>query len=348
MERLRAISFGQGRPIELLDQTELPSAEVYRQVGTVAELREAIQSLRVRGAPLLGVTAAAGMALAAETLGTTDAALRAACDEIAGARPTAVELQSMAHRALRAALAVAPDGRVAALWAFAQALAEAREAEDDALARHGAALFGPGTTILTHCNTGTLATGALGTALGVVAQVHADGNLARCFADETRPLLQGARLTMWELQRRGIPATLLPDGAAASLLATGQVTAVITGADRIAMNGDAANKVGTAGLAILAQHFGVPLYIAAPLTTFDPATPSGVAIPIEQRAASEVTGYRGLEWAPAGSHVYNPAFDVTGAGLITAFITERGLLRPPFGRSVAGTLGSASPILGVD
>jgi methylthioribose-1-phosphate isomerase len=199
-------------------------------------------------------------------------------------------------------------------------------------------LLAPGAAVLTHCNTGALATGGIGTALGVIRVAWERGSLARCYATETRPLLQGARLTAWELRRLGIPATLVPDTAAASLIASGAVQAVITGADRIATNGDSANKVGTYGLAAVAARHAVPFYIAAPRTTIDPACPSGAAIPIEFRDGREVGGWGEVRWAPDGLEAYNPAFDVTPAGLITAIITEAGVARPPYSRSLADLL----------
>lgn len=212
---------------------------------------------------------------------------------------------------------------------------ERRKREDLALARHGAALLPEGTAVLTHCNTGALATGGIGTALGVIRVAHAEGQLAHCYATETRPLLQGARLTAWELARAGIPASLLPDTAAAALIASGRIQAVITGADRIAMNGDSANKIGTYGLAVVAARHGVPFYIAAPRTTIDAGCESGRGIPIEFRADEEVGGFGGQRWSPEGLGAYNPAFDVTPGELISAIITDAGVARAPYGSSLA-------------
>jgi methylthioribose-1-phosphate isomerase len=327
------------RPIlRVLDQTRLPHEEVWLELGSVEAVCEAVAVLRVRGAPLLGVVGAAGMAVAAEEQGTSDQVLSAAARRIGETRPTAVELSSGADGALRAALAVPAERRLDALWEHARHYLERRVAEDLALGEHGAGLLGPGTSVLTHCNTGALATGGIGTALGVVRAAWRQGKLTRCYATETRPLLQGARLTAWELRRAGIPATLLPDTAAAGLIASGDVEAVVTGADRIAANGDTANKVGTYGLAAVAARHGVPFYIAAPRSTFDRQCPSGESIPIEFRRAEEVGGYGGQRWAPAGMEAYNPAFDVTPAELVTAFITERGVIAPPFAAAIAAAL----------
>jgi len=320
-----------GRGVRIIDQTRLPGDVVELELRTLDEILEAIRSLRIRGAPLLGIAAACAMAIAAETEGSDDAALARAAAAIRATRPTAVDL----HRAAEAARAAAaahptPEARRQALWDFAEGMLAAQRARDEAMARHGAALLPAGASVLTHCNTGALATGGLGTALGVVREAFRQGKLARCYATETRPLLQGARLTMWELVHEGIPATLLTDGAAASLLASGRVQAVLVGADRIARNGDTANKVGTLALAAAAARFGVPLYVVAPSTTFDLSCPSGAAIPIEERGAEEVATFAGIRTAPAEAVVYNPAFDVTPAELIAGWVTELGIVRPPF------------------
>lgn len=289
--------------------------------------------LRVRGAPLLGIVGAAGLAVAAETApGEHD--LHEAAARIASTRPTAVELSTGANAALQRVLVVREAERAGTAWTFAREYHEARIAEDEALSLNGAALLPPGSAVLTHCNTGVLATGGIGTALGVIRTAFAQGKLARCFATETRPLLQGARLTAWELVRAGIPATLLPDTASAALIASGQLSAVITGADRIALNGDTANKIGTYGLAVLARRHAVPFYIAAPRSTFDPGCADGSGIPIEFRPAAEVGGFGGQRWSPEGLEAYNPAFDVTPGDLVSAFITERGLVEPPYSETV--------------
>ncbi len=323
-----------GHGIEILDQTLLPLEERYVPIRTLEALCEAIRSLRVRGAPLLGVAGACGLAIAAET-DPSDAGLELAVAEINATRPTAVDLGAMTLRALRSAQGCPVERRAENLWRFAESVISAREAEDRLMGEYGADLVAEARAVLTHCNTGALATGGRGTALGVIRCAWESGSLERCYVTETRPLLQGARLTAWELTRLGIPSTLLPDTAMASLLASGQVAAVITGADRIAANGDTANKVGTYGLAAVAAAHGVPFYVAAPRTTFDPGAAAGSDVPIEYRDPAEVGGYGETRWAPPGVDVYNPAFDVTPAALIAAFVTERGVLRPPFAASIA-------------
>jgi methylthioribose-1-phosphate isomerase len=302
----------------------------------LAAVCEAIRSLRVRGAPLLGLVGAAGMALAVSTTGVTIRSLEEAALTLKATRPTAVDLGRAVDSALAAAAAVPEEQRVSLLWDRAEAMLAAQAAVDNALARNGAEVLqglAPG-PVLTHCNTGALATGALGTAFAVIAEGHRREFVTACFATETRPLLQGARLTAWELRKAGVPATLLPDTAAASLIASGQLSAVITGADRIAANGDTANKVGTYGLAAVAARHGVPFFVAAPMTTVDLGCPSGAAIPIEFRATGEVGGFAGQRWAPDGLDAYNPAFDVTPADLIAAIITERGVATAPFEESL--------------
>lgn len=324
--------------VTILDQTRLPAAEVTRELRTMEDVEDAVRTLAIRGAPLLGIMGAAAMAIAAETLGTVQEVLTAAAQRIGAIRPTAVELATGAAGALRFALGVPEAERCTALWEFAGRYLSRRITEDRQLSAFGAALLPPGCAVLTHCNTGALATGGIGTALGVVRVAWEQGKLATCYATETRPLLQGARLTAWELKRLGIPASLLPDTAAASLVASGRVQAVITGADRIAVNGDSANKVGTYGLAAVAHRHGVPFYIAAPRSTIDPSCVSGEAIPIEFRAAREVGGWGDIRWAPDGLDAYNPAFDVTPAELIAGIITEAGVARQPFAQSLAGLL----------
>ncbi len=302
---------------------------------------EAVQTLRVRGAPLLGIVGAAAVAVAAESLGTEPAVLHRIAARVGSVRPTAVELATGAMSAVAAVEGITDrKERLDALWAYAERYAARRVAEDRALGAHGAGLLPQGAAVLTHCNAGALATGGIGTALGVVQVAWEQGRLSRCFATETRPLLQGARLTAWELVRAGIPATLLPDTAAASLIASGQVQAVVTGADRIAANGDAANKIGTYGLAAVAARHGVPFYIAAPRTTFDPECASGAEIPIEFRNAREVGGFGAQRWSPDGIEAYNPAFDVTPAELIAAIITEAGVVTPPFSEGIRSILGA--------
>lgn len=321
--------------IEILDQTLLPREESVLRIETVDAACEAIASLRIRGAPLLGLMGAATLALAASTIGAEDAALESASATIAATRPTAVDLGFRTREALAVALGLQTEKRPAQLWAHAAELHEQRIAEDTALSTFGAALIAPGSAVLTHCNTGELATGGMGTALGVIVEAHREGRLARCYMTETRPLLQGARLTAWEALRAGVPATLLPDTAAGSLIASGAVAAVITGADRIAANGDTANKIGTYQLAALAARHDVPFFIAAPLSTIDADCPDGTQIPIEMRSSREVGGFGEARWSPEGVDAYNPAFDVTPASLIAAIVTEHGVIRPPFSEGIA-------------
>jgi len=322
---------------QLVDQTLLPAELRYLRITSVEAACEAIAALRVRGAPLLGIAGAAAMAVAAERGSASDSELAAAGARIASTRPTAVDLGTRIRQALETVheSAADPDQRRSILWAFARRIIDERLAEDRQMADHGMTLFVRGDSVLTHCNTGALATGGIGSALGVICTAWEAGLIAHCYVTETRPLLQGARLTMWELDQLKLPATLLPDTAAASLIASGRVQAVFTGADRIAANGDTANKVGTYGLAAVAARHSVPFYVAAPLSTFDPRCPDGSEIPIEYRAAEEVGGFAGQRWSPDGSTAYNPAFDVTPAELIAALVTERGILRPPFGAAIA-------------
>jgi methylthioribose-1-phosphate isomerase len=293
-----------GPRVVLLDQRRLPDEEVELECRTVAELVTAIRELAIRGAPAIGVAAAYGLALAAARGEDLEEAVAA----LASSRPTAINLA----------------------WALAEVRDEptperARRLHEEevdrcrAMAAHAADLFGPGTRALTHCNAGGLATGGYGSAVGALQAAWERDLLAHVWVDETRPLLQGSRLTAWELERAGIPHTVIADAAAASLMAAGEVDCVVTGADRIAANGDTANKIGTYSLAVLAAHHEIPLYVVAPTSTIDPATPDGAAIPIEYRASEELTSR-----FPAR----NPAFDVTPAGLITAIVTEHGVQSP--------------------
>lgn len=325
-----------GPAVELLDQTRLPATEVVVSCADVPALVNAISRLVVRGAPLLGVAGGFGVALAA----ARGDDVRAAAAAISAARPTAVNLGWGAGRVLAAyEKAAGADGAAggspAAREAAAQAaLAEARAiaAEDRAasaaMAEHGLSLVPPAARILTHCNTGSLVSAGEGTAFAVILAAHRAGRLAQLWVDETRPLLQGARLTAYEAGRAGMPHAVLADGAAASLMASDAVDLVLTGADRIAADGSVANKVGTYGLAVLARHHQVPFVVVAPVSTIDPATPDGAAIPVEQRPGEEVVTLAGQPIAPAASSAYNPAFDVTPPSLITAIVTERGVLQP--------------------
>jgi methylthioribose-1-phosphate isomerase len=332
LRSLRWLDQPAGPAIELLDQTRLPAAEAVVTCSDVPQLIDAISRLVVRGAPLLGVAGAYGVALAA----ARGDDVPAAAAEIAAARPTAVNLGWGARLALQAWRAAGgkdgpvPPQQAAATAALAQAaaIAEQDAAASASMARHGLQLVPPGARILTHCNTGSLVSAGEGTAFAVVLAAHRAGRLAQLWIDETRPLLQGARLTAWEAARAGIPHTLLADSAAAALMASGQVDVVMTGADRIAADGSVANKVGTYGLAVLARQHGVPFVVVAPVSTVDLATPDGTAIQVEFRAHEEVASLAGQPVAPAGTRAWNPAFDVTPADLITAIVTERGLIQP--------------------
>lgn len=320
--------------LRLLDQTLLPQEERYLDLRDVASVAEAIRSLRVRGAPLIGIAAAMGVAVAAGQRGSGVAGqsvletVRAACSALGATRPTAVNLQwalsRMERRAERAA-AVGEDV-AAALRQEADAIWEEDRAMCARIGAAGAELLGERALVLTHCNAGALATGGMGTALAPVYTMHGAGRAVDVIVDETRPLLQGSRLTAWELGRAGVRYTLIADGMAASRLRRGDVTCVLVGADRIAANGDAANKIGTYGLALAARAHGVPFYVAAPTSSIDLATPDGSRIPIEERGAEEVAGWRGVPAAPSGAAVWNPAFDVTPADLISAIITDRGVV----------------------
>jgi methylthioribose-1-phosphate isomerase len=327
-----------GARLVLLDQQELPRAEVERGYTRWQDVAEAIRSLVVRGAPAIGVAAAFGVALAARQSAapSPDALvddLEIALQGLAATRPTAVNLfwaldrMRRAARADRAATVAAVRDR---LLAEAQAILEEDVAANRAMGEHGADLVPAGARILTHCNAGALATAGFGTALGVVRTAHARGRVALVWVDETRPVMQGSRLTAWECVRDGIPHRLIADVAAGALMARGEVDLVVTGADRIAANGDTANKIGTYAVAVLARHHGIPFYVAAPSSTIDASIPSGEAIVIEERDPDEVRGVAGRQTAPAASPVFNPAFDVTPAALISAIITEHGVFRPPY------------------
>lgn len=311
-----------GSSLFLLDQRLLPREEVWLEYDTAAGVAEAIRSMVVRGAPAIGVSAAFGMAMAARAGEDLQEAARTLKD----ARPTAVNLAWAVDRML----AHAGDPVVEA-----ERILEEDIAANRAIGRNGAELLGSSVTLLTHCNAGALATGGYGTALGVVRAAIESGRRVAVFADETRPYLQGARLTAWELQRDGIDVTLITDNMAGHFFQQGQFDAVVVGADRIAANGDVANKIGTYTVAVLAGAHGVPFYVAAPLSTIDPACPDGNAIPIEERSASEVVDIYGSRVAPEGISVRHPAFDVTPARLVTAIITERGVLRAPYDISIA-------------
>ena len=322
------IEWKNGR-VRLLDQRVLPGRVRFLDCADVDALIDAIRSLAVRGAPALGAAGAYGVALAAHTL-RTRRQVRAAAARLRASRPTAVNLATGVARALEAF----ETGDAASALVAAGDLARDDLARNRALGGHGAALLPVGARVLTHCNTGALACVGYGTALGVIRAAAERGRDPHVWDDETRPLLQGARLTMFELERLGIDATLIADSAAASLMAAGEVDLVILGADRIAANGDVANKVGTYALAVLARHHDLPFYVAAPTSTIDLTTPDGAAIPIEERDPDEVRTLGGRLIAPAGANVRNPAFDVTPARLVTAIVTEVGVARRPYGRSL--------------
>ena len=320
----------------LLDQSRLPYEVSHVYLSTAEEVARAIREMRVRGAPAIGVTAAYGMALAAAHNRMLDV-LRDAAGLLAASRPTAVNLRWAIERMMRVAEHARHDVDLAAcLLAEASELHRETLESDRRLSALGSALIEPGSSVLTHCNTGALATGGYGTALGVIRWAWDEGRVQHVLATETRPWLQGARLTTWELARLGIPATLIVDSAAASLMASGRVQCVITGADRIAANGDTANKIGTLSLAVLASNYGVPFYVAAPVSTIDLSAASGSDIPIEERPSAEVTQAAGAPTAPEGTAAWNPAFDVTPGGLIAAIITDGGVARPPYDRTLAG------------
>jgi methylthioribose-1-phosphate isomerase len=322
----------------LLDQTRLPTEELERHCTVWEDVADAIRTLVVRGAPAIGVAAAFGVALAARTSPATSfdalmSDLEIAIKGLAATRPTAVNLFWALDRMRGTALAATgqPLDRVRArLLDEAQRILDEDVAANRAMGDHGAALVPEQARILTHCNAGALATAGYGTALGVVRSAHREGKIALVWVDETRPVMQGSRLTAWECVRDGIPHRVIADVAAASLMARGEVDLVVTGADRIAANGDTANKIGTYSLAVLARHHRVPFYVAAPFSTIDPSLASGSAIPIEERDPDEVRRVAGRATAPEGSPAFNPAFDVTPASLIAAIITERGVFRPPY------------------
>jgi methylthioribose-1-phosphate isomerase len=327
-----------GDRLLLLDQTKLPGTEIELACAGWEEVASAIRILVVRGAPAIGVAAAFGVALAARqsTARTFNAFLEdleTAIKGLAATRPTAVNLFWALDRMRQVAVASRPlslDAIRDRLLAEAETIREEDIRANRAMGDHGATLVPAGARILTHCNAGALATAGYGTALGVIRSAHALGKIALVWVDETRPVMQGSRLTAWECVREGIPHRLIADVAAASLMARGEVDLVVTGADRIAANGDTANKIGTYALAVLARHHGLPFYVAAPFSTIDPALPAGARIPIEERSAAELRALGEMATAPADSPVYNPAFDVTPAALISAIITERGIVRPPY------------------
>jgi methylthioribose-1-phosphate isomerase len=332
LDSIRAVLWQDGH-LRLLDQRRLPGEETYVDCRTVDDVVKAIRELVVRGAPAIGIAAAWGVVIAARQ---DPARLDAALAALRAARPTAVNLMWALDRMKRA---IVRDASVDALAHEAQAIQD----EDLAANRHmgelGAGLIGANSGVLTHCNTGSLATAGFGTALGVIRAGVGSGRITRVFAGETRPWLQGARLTMWELLRDGIPATLVADSAAAHLMKTGQVQWVVVGADRIAANGDTANKIGTYQLAISARHHGIGFMVVAPSSTIDMSTPDGDAIDIELRSPDELFAYGGQRTVVAGAQAWNPVFDVTPAALIDAIVTERGIVQRPDASTMAHLFG---------
>jgi methylthioribose-1-phosphate isomerase len=335
--------------VRLIDQTLLPTRLEYRDCRTVESVWEAIRTLRVRGAPAIGVAAGMGVVLGVQNVqdrsrGAFARRLKEVTDYLRTSRPTAVNLFWALDRMERCVRGRTEELSQAELTRRLLDEALAIEEEDRRMCRAiglaGAALVGEGQGVLTHCNAGGLATADYGTALAVLYAAAEQGKHFRVFADETRPLLQGARLTAWELHQRGIEVTLICDSMAAQVMKEGRVQVVVVGADRIAANGDTANKIGTYGVALLAQAHGIPFYVAAPSSTFDLSLQSGDAIPIEQRDPREVTHGFGQQTAPEGIQVYNPAFDVTPARLIAGIITEKGLIRPVHEAAIRQTIGS--------
>jgi len=339
--------------VVLLDQRRLPQEEIYLTLRSVEEVAQAIEGLAVRGAPAIGCAAALGVARAgcvseARTLAALRADLDAAAARLSQTRPTAVNLfWALRHmRVLAESALAAPDASVETvrncLIAGAQKLLVEDVTACRAIGHAGLALVPEGARILTHCNAGALATAGYGTALGVVRAAFEAGRNIRVLADETRPFLQGARLTAWELQRDGIPVTVITDNMAAHLMKTAEIDLIVVGADRIAANGDVANKIGTYGLAVLAREHGIPFYVAAPLSTVDLATPCGDAIPIEERGRAEVAEIQRRAIVPEGVPVRHPAFDITPARLVTAIVTERGVARAPYALSLSEQRGKTA------
>jgi methylthioribose-1-phosphate isomerase len=330
--------------VVMIDQRKLPGQEIYLRCRTAPEVARAIKTMVIRGAPAIGVAAAMGIALGlnrSKAKGTKQFAVEfnKLCDLMAATRPTAVNLFWAIARMKRAFSAAALAGQSvaeiqAAMTGEAVAIHDEDVASCRAMGRFGAEVVPAGARVLTHCNAGALATAGYGTALGVIRAAAELGRVARVYADETRPFLQGARLTAWELVRDGIPTTVITESMAGPLMREGGIDVVVVGADRIAANGDFANKIGTYTVAMMAQAHGVPFFTAAPLSTIDLATPDGAAIPIERRNAREVTHLGSIQLAPVGADVWNPAFDVTPHHLLAGIITEKGIARPPFHESL--------------
>jgi len=333
-----------GDAVVMLDQRRLPAEEVYVACRDYREVAEAIRTMVIRGAPAIGVAAAMGVALGVRQADPSrlDEEFEEICRTLAATRPTAVNLFWAIER-MRRVYQGARGGTFGAIQATLLETALRMREEDiqvnQLIGLNGAELLASGMTVLTHCNAGALATAGYGTALGVIRAAVAAGKKIEVFADETRPFLQGARLTAWELMKDGIPVTIITDNMAGHFLKSGRIGCVIVGADRIAANGDVANKIGTYSLAVLARENQVPFYVAAPISTIDLSLASGDEIPIEERPAEEVTHVFGVRVAPEGAAVRNPAFDVTPNRYVTAIITERGVARPPYAESLAGLAG---------
>jgi methylthioribose-1-phosphate isomerase len=331
--------------VRFIDQTKLPTEEIYVTSRTYQEVADAIKTMIVRGAPAIGVAAAMGVALGARDSKATDIAsfkkeFEHICDVLAATRPTAVNLFWAIKRMKDTFAALVKSGKSVdqvkqGLIREAQQMHVEDIAACEAMGRNGAALLPKSGGVLTHCNAGALATCGYGTALGVIRSAVELGAKINVYADETRPFLQGSRLTAWELMKDGIPTTVISDNMAGAMMSKGKISAVIVGADRIAANGDVANKIGTYSVAILAKEHGIPFYVAAPWSTIDLATPDGARIPIEERASTEVTHLAGKQIAPADVRVENPAFDVTPNKYVTAIITERGVARPDYSKSLS-------------
>lgn len=316
----------------LLDQTRLPAEEIWLRYTDYRSVAQAIRTMVVRGAPAIGIAAAYAMVLAAQE-NAANPSMRQAKETLAASRPTAVNLFWALDRMEKCWMAFGPD--LPRLEEEARAIHQEDIRMNNAMGLAGAELVPNKARILTHCNAGALATGGYGTALGVIRAAHAQGKVSMVYADETRPLLQGARLTAYELSQDQIPVTLICDDMAGCLMAQGKVDMVIVGCDRMAANGDFANKIGTYSLAVLARHHGIPFYTALPSSTIDMSIPDGSHIPVEQRSGDEVSNFAGVQTGPCGIQTWNPSFDVTPHALLTAAITERGILRPPFDEELA-------------
>jgi methylthioribose-1-phosphate isomerase len=351
---MRTLDFDEAqRALVLVDQTRLPRETVMVTCRTAEDVANAIRSMQVRGAPAIGVSAAYGLALAAQAYTSEDpaafmSALQQSANMLGATRPTAVNLRWALDRVLAHAQDVTNRDGVQAATQAVLALAHEMAAEDVEVNRHigafGLDLVPNHANVLTHCNAGALATVDYGTALGVVRAAHEAGRGIHVFVDETRPFLQGARLTSWELQQLGVPMTLITDSMAGHFMSRGKVDIVVVGADRIAANGDVANKIGTYSVAVLAHEHNIPFYVAAPLSTVDLSLSSGADIPIEERSSEEVTHVNGQRIAPQGVEAAHPAFDVTPARLVSAIITERGVVRPPYVQTLAAVVNGAKAV----